>query len=107
MKTERTKKTVKDKQLISSGSMTCGKDNPASLGCEYYELEGGEVATFFVPTELHQGHTGILHGGMSASVLDEVMGRSISNCEALEREERELTERLGVWYRVFKMGASL
>ncbi len=25
----------------------------------------------------------------------------------LEREERELTERLGVWYRVFKMGASL
>lgn len=25
----------------------------------------------------------------------------------LEREERELTEKLGIWYRVFKLGAGL
>ena len=52
-----------------------GTENPASLGCDFYELEDGELATFFTPKEIHEGHDGIMHGGLSGAILDEVMGR--------------------------------
>ena len=32
-------------------------------------------ATFFTPKEIHEGHDGIMHGGLSGAILDEVMGR--------------------------------
>lgn len=76
MKTKRIKSKVEGKQLSTANSITCGKRNPASLGCEFYELENGEVATFFIPGEIHEGHTGIMHGGISSAVLDEAMGRA-------------------------------
>lgn len=79
MKAERIKKKVKSKQLVTPRSITCGNENPSSLGCRFYELEGGEVATFFTPQSIHEGHNGIMHGGMSGAVLDEVMGRSTLN----------------------------
>lgn len=44
-----------------------------SLGCVFYKLEGGEAATIFRCSRWHEGHEGIMHGGMSAAVLDEVM----------------------------------
>lgn len=49
------------------------------MKCIFYELEGGEVSTIFVPTKLHEGHAGIIHGGLSAAVLDELMGRATVN----------------------------
>lgn len=82
MKLEREKKTVLCKQIPTTSSITCGTENPASLGCEFYELEGGEVATFFVPQRIHEGHYNIMHGGLSGSVLDELMGRAtLSYCK--------------------------
>jgi len=56
-----------------------GSDHPGSLGCTYYQLEGGGVGTVFVPQPIHQGHEGMLHGGFIAAVLDELMGYSNSN----------------------------
>ena len=76
MKMEREKKKVLSKQLPTPYSITCGPLNPASLGCEFYELEGGEVATIFQAGKLHEGQLGIMHGGLTGSVLDELMGRS-------------------------------
>ena len=58
MKTQRQKRKVISKQLPTPCSITCGSENPASLGCQFYELEG------------------IMHGGMSGAVLDELMGRA-------------------------------
>ena len=76
MKTERKKRKVICKQIPTPFSITCGSDNPASLGCQFYELEGGEVGTIFTPKNIHEGHRGIMHGGMSGAVLDELMGRA-------------------------------
>ena len=76
MKTQRQKRKVISKQLPTPCSIPCGSENPASLGCQFYELEGGEVGTIFTPRSIHEGHNGIMHGGMSGAVLVELMGRS-------------------------------
>ena len=73
---KRIKKKVIRRQISTTNSITCGTENPASLGCVFYELEGGEVATVFKCGRWHEGHEGIMHGGMSGAVLDEVMGRA-------------------------------
>lgn len=74
-KTDRKMKRVIAKQSRTKTSIVCGTENPASLGCDFYELEDGELATFFTPKEIHEGHDGIMHGGLSGAILDEVMGR--------------------------------
>lgn len=73
---EITKKVIY-KQLPTPNSITCGPENPASLGCQYYVLEDREVATVFVPKQVHEGQLGIVHGGITAAVLDELMGRAV------------------------------
>ncbi|MBR5129080.1 MAG: PaaI family thioesterase [Firmicutes bacterium] len=70
-------KTVIYKQLPTPFSITCGPENPASLGCEFYVLEDNEVATTFVSDKIHEGQLSIMHGGLTASVLDELMGRAV------------------------------
>ncbi len=87
MKTQqskRIKKKVIRKQISTTTSITCGTENPASLGCTYYELEGGEVAATFRGGKWHEGHEGIMHGGISGSVLDEVMGRANRSYDRLQ-----------------------
>lgn len=78
-KIDRKKKKVLAKQISSRMSLNCGTENPGSLKCTFYVLEGNEIGTVIHPKELHQGHMGIMHGGYVASVLDEAMGRS--NCQ--------------------------
>lgn len=86
MKINREKKNVIFKQLPTSRGITCGLENPASLECEFYELEGGEVATVFTPKDIHEGHKGVMHGGLSAAVLDETMGRSTMHTQGRGRD---------------------
>ena len=74
-KTDRIKKKVIGKQVKTTTSIVCGTQNPASFGCDFYELENGELATVFTAKEIHEGHDGIMHGGLSGAILDEVMGR--------------------------------
>jgi len=72
----RNKSKVLGKQPPTPTSITCGFDNPASLGCVFYELESGELAAPFTAAAIHEGHDGIMHGGLSAAIIDETMGRS-------------------------------
>ena len=65
------------RQRPGINSVTCGTENPASMECPFYELEGGEVATVFTPKLVHEGQLNIMHGGLTAAVLDELMGRSV------------------------------
>lgn len=83
---KRIKQKVLRKQISTTNSITCGTENPASLGCVFYELEGGEVATVFECQRWHEGHQGIMHGGISAAVLDEVMGRANRVHDRMEGE---------------------
>lgn len=76
MKTSRSKSKVIAKQHPTVSGIICGTENPVSLGCRFYELESGEVATVFTPEHVHEGHRGIMHGGISGAVLDELMGRA-------------------------------
>ena len=65
-------------QNISSMCLVCGKDNPFSLHAQIVEHpEQDEVVCYFTPQEMHQSYPDRVHGGISAAVLDEVIGRAV------------------------------
>lgn len=65
-------------QNISSMCLVCGKDNPLSLNAQFVEnAETGEVTCYFEPQEMHQSYPDRVHGGISAAVLDETIGRAV------------------------------
>ena len=68
---------VKRKQPNSKMCLVCGLQNPFGLYTAFYELENDELLAMFTPTEEHQGYPGRLHGGISAAILDETIGRAI------------------------------
>jgi acyl-coenzyme A thioesterase PaaI-like protein len=53
----------------------CGPENPIGLRLEFTELPGGRMRTSWTPRKEHQGFKDIVHGGLVATVLDEVMVR--------------------------------
>jgi uncharacterized protein (TIGR00369 family) len=57
--------------------LVCGLKNSAGLKASFYELQNGELVALFTPREEHQSFPGRLHGGVSAALLDETIGRAI------------------------------
>ena len=51
----------------------CGSQNPKGLRLEDIHLEGCECVCSFTPQKVHQGWSGIQHGGITSTLLDEVM----------------------------------
>lgn len=68
---------VTKKQINSHTCFICGTENNAGLNARFYETEKGEVACIFTPRQEHQSYPGRLHGGVSAAILDELIGRAI------------------------------
>jgi acyl-coenzyme A thioesterase PaaI-like protein len=56
----------------------CGKHNPNGLQLTF-ELDAttGLTHSEFVPQTSHQGYDGMVHGGILASLMDEVMAHSL------------------------------
>ena len=50
----------------------CGTDNPSGLRLDL-KLEGDRLTTEFIPEQRHEGWPGIVHGGVIAALLYEVM----------------------------------
>ena len=50
----------------------CGESNPLGLRLRF-ETDGGVVRTRFVPRPEHIGFKGTVHGGITATILDEIM----------------------------------
>lgn len=50
----------------------CGKNNPYGLRLSF-NYSNGKLFSEFVPSKIHQGYKDITHGGIIASILDEVM----------------------------------
>ena len=50
----------------------CGESNPFGLKLRF-ETDGHIVQTRFVPRAEHIGFKGVVHGGLTATVLDEIM----------------------------------
>lgn len=71
----------------------CGGDNPRGLHLEF-RFQGDEYVTEFTPQDWHQGWAGIVHGGLIATLLDEVMTRM-----CWERELHVATAELTVRYK--------
>ncbi len=52
----------------------CGDANPIGLHLDNIRREGEEVHATLHPRPEYQGYPGVLHGGLAATALDEVMG---------------------------------
>jgi uncharacterized protein (TIGR00369 family) len=57
----------------------CGELNDFGLRAKFYETENNELVALINPCEEHQGYPGRMHGGIAATILDEVIARSICN----------------------------
>ena len=55
----------------------CGLENPIGLKLKIYQTAPGEVETSFTAPEHFQGYPGVLHGGIVATILDEISGRAL------------------------------
>ena len=60
--------------IDDSWCFVCGKANPIGLR-QRFVMEGDEYVTYFTPNKEHQGYKGIMHGGITSTLLDEVMAR--------------------------------
>lgn len=61
----------------SDGCFACDWNNPAGLGIRFY-TDGQGAYGEYIPTEVYQGYKGIVHGGILAALLDEVMAKALA-----------------------------
>ena len=54
----------------------CGLENPVGLKLRIYQTEPGVIETTYIAPEHFQGYPGVLHGGIVATILDEISGRA-------------------------------
>jgi acyl-coenzyme A thioesterase PaaI-like protein len=65
------------KQPNSHHCFVCGIKNPYGLNLQFYDDGKGEVTSTYTVSERYQGYPGTVHGGIVASMLDEVVGRTL------------------------------
>jgi uncharacterized protein (TIGR00369 family) len=63
------------KQPNSDHCFICGRRNPHGLYMTFYDNERDEVYSEFTVPDEYQSYPGIVHGGILAAMLDEVVGR--------------------------------
>jgi len=86
------------KQPSSRMCFACGRQNPVGLKLDFYEdHEAGQVRAEFTIPENYQSYPGAVHGGIVATILDEISGRAI----LLHGSDEDLmaTLRLTIRYR--------
>ncbi len=66
------------KQPSSRMCFVCGRQNPIGLKLNFYEDHStGRVQAEFTVPDIYQGYPGVVHGGIVATVLDEISGRAV------------------------------
>jgi len=71
------------KQPNSKMCFICGLENPIGLHLHIYEIEPGIVESTYLPPDYFQGYPGVLHGGIVASIIDEIAGRSLMRSDPM------------------------
>jgi len=66
----------KIKQPNSRHCFICGLENPVGLQLKIYQVAPGEIETTYTAPDHFQGYPGVLHGGIVATILDEISGRA-------------------------------
>jgi uncharacterized protein (TIGR00369 family) len=64
-----------NKQPNSDYCFVCGRKNEHGLYMTFFDDGGGEVCSEFTVPDDYQGYPGVVHGGVVAAMLDEVVGR--------------------------------
>ncbi len=59
--------------IDTSGCFGCGKRNPIGLKL-HMQVEGNKSVAYFVPQQEHASYGDRMHGGLTSTLLDEVMG---------------------------------
>ena len=85
------------KQPNSRMCFICGLENPIGLQLKIYELEPGVIETTYMAPEHFQSYPAVLHGGIVATILDEISGRAHMGDPSQPR--LMFTAKLEVWYR--------
>jgi uncharacterized protein (TIGR00369 family) len=66
---------MRERQPNSRMCFVCGMRNPIGLKI-IFEGDGKRVYATWTAREEHQGYPGVLHGGITFALLDEVIGRA-------------------------------
>lgn len=64
------------KQPNSRNCFGCGLENPIGLKLKIYQTGPGMIETTYIAPEQFEGYPGTLHGGIVATLLDEVSSRA-------------------------------
>lgn len=87
----------------SDWCFACGQSNPHGLRLKNFVYEGHSYWVTFTPRHHHQGWQGIVHGGIVATLLDEVMTRMLWH-EGVDAATAELKIR---YHRPARVGQHL
>ncbi|HEY3311771.1 MAG TPA: PaaI family thioesterase [Anaerolineales bacterium] len=88
---------TRQRQPNSKMCFICGLENPVGLKLKIYQTGPGVIETTYTAPEHFQGYPGVLHGGIVASILDEISGRAQMGNPSAPRFM--FTARLEVKYR--------
>lgn len=72
----------------------CGRENPHGLKLTFFTADDGGIKTDWTPARENEGFSGIAHGGIITTVLDEVMGWAVYH-----RKIWAVTGKIGVSFR--------
>ena len=70
-------KKVIGKQFVTEMCFGCGVHNPIGMKGQFYNLEEGKTVGVFQLGDEFQSFPARLHGGVTAAILDETLGRAI------------------------------
>jgi acyl-coenzyme A thioesterase PaaI-like protein len=86
------------RQPNSKHCFICGMENPVGLHLHIYETAPGEVESSYIAPDHFQGYPGILHGGIVATIIDEMCGRTQMGSDAMHPRFM-FTAKMEVRYR--------
>ena len=89
---------ITHKQPNSKDCFVCGVENPYGLKLDFFKTGPGEVTVNTVVPEYYQGYPGIVHGGIVACLVDEVLGRTHMGDDQ-DNPRFMVTARIMVQYR--------
>ncbi len=85
-------------QATSRLCFICGRENPVGLHLQFYQdVENQRLIAPITLSEHYQSYPGIVHGGILATILDEVSGRSLN--VGRDDEQFWVTAKLEMRYR--------
>jgi acyl-coenzyme A thioesterase PaaI-like protein len=84
------------KQPNSRHCFVCGLESTVGLKLTFYDAGPNQAEAGYTVPEEYQGYPGLVHGGIMAAMLDEVIGRAAMSGDP---DHFTLTARLSLRYR--------